>query len=89
MTLSDGAQTVIVAGDCRPDMGASIADLAAEAAVPLLAEPSSNARCGAAALSTVSAAAVLDACRGDRAGRGLRPADAVPAGHPAAGPRRR
>ena len=43
---------MIVAGDCRPDTGASIADLAAEAAVPLFAEPSSNARCGAAALST-------------------------------------
>jgi 2-succinyl-5-enolpyruvyl-6-hydroxy-3-cyclohexene-1-carboxylate synthase len=52
LTLSEGIQTVIVAGDCRPDLGASIADLAAEAAVPLFAEPSSNARCGAAALST-------------------------------------
>ena len=52
ITLSEGIQTVIVAGDCRPDTGASIADLAAEAAVPLFAEPSSNARCGAAALST-------------------------------------
>jgi 2-succinyl-5-enolpyruvyl-6-hydroxy-3-cyclohexene-1-carboxylate synthase len=52
MTLSEGIQTVMVAGDLRPDTGASIADLAAEAAVPLFAEPSSNARCGAAALST-------------------------------------
>lgn len=52
MALSDGAQTVIVAGDCRPDIGAGVADLAAEAAVPLFAEPSSNARCGEAALST-------------------------------------
>ena len=52
ITLSEGIQTVIVAGDCPPDTGASIADLAAEAAVPLFAEPSSNARCGAAALST-------------------------------------
>ncbi len=52
MVLSDGAQTVIVAGDCRPDIGAGVADLAAEAAVPLFAEPSSNARCGEAALST-------------------------------------
>src|SRR5215203_5080075 len=49
--LSDGTQTVIVAGDCRPDIGAAVADLAAAAAVPLFAEPSSNARCGAA-LST-------------------------------------
>ena len=48
MTLSEGIQTVIVAGDCRPDLGASIADIAAEAAVPLFAEPSSNARRGEA-----------------------------------------
>ncbi|HEX6758703.1 MAG TPA: 2-succinyl-5-enolpyruvyl-6-hydroxy-3-cyclohexene-1-carboxylic-acid synthase [Propionibacteriaceae bacterium] len=52
MMLSEGIQTVIVAGDCRPDTGASIAELAAEAAIPLFAEPSSNARCGKAALST-------------------------------------
>jgi 2-succinyl-5-enolpyruvyl-6-hydroxy-3-cyclohexene-1-carboxylate synthase len=52
VTLSESLQTVIVAGDCRPDMGAGIADLAAEAAVPVFAEPSSNARCGEAALST-------------------------------------
>jgi 2-succinyl-5-enolpyruvyl-6-hydroxy-3-cyclohexene-1-carboxylate synthase len=52
MTLSEGIQTVIVAGDCRPNTGASIADLAAEAAVPLFAEPSSNARRSGAALST-------------------------------------
>ena len=52
MTLSEGIQTVIVAGDCRPDTGASIAELATEAAIPLFAEPSSNARCGEAALST-------------------------------------
>jgi 2-succinyl-5-enolpyruvyl-6-hydroxy-3-cyclohexene-1-carboxylate synthase len=51
-TLTDGTQTVIVAGDCRPDVGATIADLAAEAAIPLFAEPSSNARRGEAALST-------------------------------------
>jgi 2-succinyl-5-enolpyruvyl-6-hydroxy-3-cyclohexene-1-carboxylate synthase len=52
MTLSDGAQTVIIAGDCRPDLGGMVAGLAAQAAVPLFAEPSSNARLGAAALST-------------------------------------
>jgi 2-succinyl-5-enolpyruvyl-6-hydroxy-3-cyclohexene-1-carboxylate synthase len=51
-TLPDGTQTVIVAGDCRPDVGATIAELAAEAAIPLFAEPSSNARRGEAALST-------------------------------------
>src|SRR5688500_5273647 len=38
--LSDGTQTVIVAGDCRPDIGAAVADLAAGAAVPLSAAPS-------------------------------------------------
>jgi 2-succinyl-5-enolpyruvyl-6-hydroxy-3-cyclohexene-1-carboxylate synthase len=52
MTLSDGTQTVIIAGDCQPDLGGTVAGLAARAAVPLFAEPSSNARCGAAALST-------------------------------------
>ena len=50
--LTDGAQTVIVAGDGRPNLGGAVADLAAQAAVPLFAEPSSNARRGAAALST-------------------------------------
>jgi 2-succinyl-5-enolpyruvyl-6-hydroxy-3-cyclohexene-1-carboxylate synthase len=43
---------VIIAGDCQPDRGRAVADLAARAAVPLFAEPSSNARRGAAALST-------------------------------------
>lgn len=52
MPLSDGAQTVIIAGDCRPDPGSTVAVLAAQAAVPLFAEPSSNARRGEAALST-------------------------------------
>ena len=52
MPLSDGAQTVIIAGDCRPDLGSTVAVLAAQAAVPLFAEPSSNARRGEAALST-------------------------------------
>ena len=52
MVLSDGTQTVIIAGDCQPDLGGTVADLAAQAAVPLFAEPSSNARRGAAALST-------------------------------------
>ena len=51
-TLPDGAQTVIVVGDCPPDVGDTIAKLAAEAGVPLMAEPSSNARRGEAALST-------------------------------------
>ena len=43
---------MIVAGDCSPKMGRAIAEDAARAGVPLLAEPSSNARCGEAALST-------------------------------------
>ena len=51
-TLPDGAQTVIVAGDCPPELGATVADLAVRAGVPLMAEPSSNARRGEAALST-------------------------------------
>jgi len=52
MRLPDGAQTVIVAGDCPPDVGRAIAEDAARAGIPLLAEPSSNARYGEAALST-------------------------------------
>jgi 2-succinyl-5-enolpyruvyl-6-hydroxy-3-cyclohexene-1-carboxylate synthase len=51
-TLTDGAHAVIVAGDGPPDMGHAIAELAARAGIPLLAEPSSNARRGEAALST-------------------------------------
>ena len=51
-TMPAGAQTVIVAGDCLPDVGRAIAEDAARARVPLLAEPSSNARRGEAALST-------------------------------------
>ena len=43
---------MIIAGDCRPDLGGTVAVLAAQAAVPLFAEPSSNARQGEAALST-------------------------------------
>jgi 2-succinyl-5-enolpyruvyl-6-hydroxy-3-cyclohexene-1-carboxylate synthase len=49
--LPDGAQTVIVAGDCPPETGRSITKLAEQAGVPLMAEPSSNARRGEA-LST-------------------------------------
>jgi 2-succinyl-5-enolpyruvyl-6-hydroxy-3-cyclohexene-1-carboxylate synthase len=50
--LPDGAQTVIIAGDCPPETGSAIARLAEQAGVPLMAEPSSNARRGEAALST-------------------------------------
>jgi 2-succinyl-5-enolpyruvyl-6-hydroxy-3-cyclohexene-1-carboxylate synthase len=50
--ISAGPQTVIVAGDLPPAAGRALAQQAAQAAVPLLAEPSSNARRGPAALST-------------------------------------
>ncbi|MGD7789880.1 2-succinyl-5-enolpyruvyl-6-hydroxy-3-cyclohexene-1-carboxylic-acid synthase [Propionibacteriaceae bacterium Y1700] len=44
--------TVVVAGDLPVAQGRAVADLAAQAAVPLLAEPSSNARHGRTAIST-------------------------------------
>lgn len=47
-----GPQTVVVAGDLPPVAGRAVAAQAAAAGVPLLAEPSSNARSGLAALST-------------------------------------
>ena len=50
--LSSGPQTVIIAGDCSPARGREVAALAESAVVPLLAEPSSNARRGQAALGT-------------------------------------
>jgi 2-succinyl-5-enolpyruvyl-6-hydroxy-3-cyclohexene-1-carboxylate synthase len=50
--LAPGAQTVILAGDATPEAGARAAAVASRAGVPLLAEPSSNARRGAEALST-------------------------------------
>lgn len=50
--LSAGPRTVIVAGDATPAVGREIAGLGAAAGVPVLAEPSSNARAGAAALGT-------------------------------------
>jgi 2-succinyl-5-enolpyruvyl-6-hydroxy-3-cyclohexene-1-carboxylate synthase len=50
--LPAGPQTVIVAGDAPPASGRQVAVLAEQARVPLLAEPSSNARSGAAALGT-------------------------------------
>ncbi len=51
-TLAPGAQTVILAGDATPETGVRAATVASRAGVPLLAEPSSNARRGAEALST-------------------------------------
>ena len=50
--LPAGPQTVIVAGDAPPAIGREVARLAERVGVPLLAEPSSNARSGPAALGT-------------------------------------
>jgi 2-succinyl-5-enolpyruvyl-6-hydroxy-3-cyclohexene-1-carboxylate synthase len=50
--LPAGPQTVIVAGDLPPADGVALADLAWRAGVPLLAEPSSNARGGETAISS-------------------------------------
>ncbi|MFL6027308.1 MAG: 2-succinyl-5-enolpyruvyl-6-hydroxy-3-cyclohexene-1-carboxylic-acid synthase [Friedmanniella sp.] len=52
IVLTGGPQTVLIAGDLPVAAGRAAAELAASAAVPLLAEPSSNARRGPAALST-------------------------------------
>ena len=52
VVLPAGPQTVIVAGDLPPAAGVAVAALAAGVGVPLLAEPSSNARVGAAAIGS-------------------------------------
>jgi len=52
LELPAGPQTVMVVGDLAPADGRTAAGLAVAAGVPLLAEPSSNARIGPSALST-------------------------------------
>ena len=51
VVLAAGPRTVVVAGDLPPAAGRKVAELAGAAGVPLLAEPSSNARGGATALA--------------------------------------
>lgn len=50
--LPAGTGTVLVAGDLTPYAGRRVAGIAARAGIPLFAEPSSNARHSAAAIST-------------------------------------
>jgi 2-succinyl-5-enolpyruvyl-6-hydroxy-3-cyclohexene-1-carboxylate synthase len=50
--LDGGPQTVVVAGDLPPAQGRAWAASAARAGIPLLAEPSSNARRGPSAMGT-------------------------------------
>ena len=50
--LTPGRRTVLVAGDLPPALGRAVAAQAGKAGVPLLAEPSSNARSGSTALAT-------------------------------------
>ena len=51
VALDPGPRTVIVAGDMPPEAGRRWAEEAQRARIPLLAEPSSNARYGSAAVS--------------------------------------
>lgn len=59
--------TVVVAGDLPPVRGRQVAERAAAARVPLLAEPSSNARHGATAIQTYRL--LLDTALGERISR--------------------
>ncbi|MFV0430023.1 MAG: 2-succinyl-5-enolpyruvyl-6-hydroxy-3-cyclohexene-1-carboxylic-acid synthase [Arachnia sp.] len=49
--LPSGPRTVVLAGDATPAVGAEARALAEVAGVPLLAEPSSNARAGSSAIA--------------------------------------
>lgn len=48
--LSDGPRTVVMAGDASPEQGATARAFAEAARLPLLAEPTSNARAGECAI---------------------------------------
>lgn len=48
--LAGGPHTLVVCGDATPALGRRVAELSAAAALPLVAEPSSNARRGSSAL---------------------------------------
>ncbi len=47
LVLPTGPSTLLVCGDASPEVGAAVAALAADARLPLVAEPSSNARSAA------------------------------------------
>ena len=89
VNLPTGPQTVIIAGDERPDRGAEIAAVAAAAQVPLVAEPSSNARVGPGRCGDRATVAGVQPGRGGRAGCRRRSSDAVPVGDQTVGPDRR
>lgn len=52
VSLPAGPRTLVICGDAPPAVGRAAARLAEKARLPLLAEPSSNARVGANALAT-------------------------------------
>lgn len=52
VVLASGPRTVVVCGDADPGVGQAAVDLATAAGLPLIAEPSSNARRGPHAMAT-------------------------------------
>lgn len=52
VVLASGPRTVVLCGDADPGVGRAAVELAAAAGLPLIAEPSSNARRGPQALAT-------------------------------------